>query len=158
MIKAHTTTKDSGPKKAQDLVKELKKLKTAFVSIGVHEGGKAYKTGESVVSVALWNEFGTERIPQRSFIRSTVDEHAPEINEWRAQAIEKIMAGRSTVDHELNAIGNRIQLLIQNKINSNVPPPNAASTRARKKRNKVAPRTLVDTGVLYESITYKVHG
>ncbi len=45
------------------LLKEFDQLKTAFVTIGFHEGAGSYDDGTEVVEVALWNEFGTKKVP-----------------------------------------------------------------------------------------------
>ena len=144
----------------KQLEKKLKKINSAYVTIGVHEGAGTYsKNSENptVAQVALWNEFGTQHIPQRSFIRSALNENLDKINQWREEAVNQILSDEITVEKALESIGFRIQILIQNKIKSNVPPPNAASTLARKYKEGVASNTLIETGLLLRSITYKVN-
>ena len=161
MIKMSARTTDSGKKAFEAFIKDLKKYKGAFVSVGVHEGAGNYTGGGkeevSVVEVALWNEFGTKYMPERSFIRSTVDENQGLINAWRQEAIGKITEGKWTVEKALEAIGFRLKLLIETKIKSNVPPPNAPSTLAIKKRDGAGSATLMHTKLLSRSITYQVH-
>lgn len=143
---------------------EFRRAGEAFVSIGVHEGAGEYPGGPSVVQVALWNEFGTERpdgstgVPSRPFIREAVHAHTGQINAWRQQAIKKIAEGEWTVKKGLEFIGFRVRELIKNNILSDMPPPNAPSTAARKRAAGIAPRTLFETGLLLRSIEYKVEG
>lgn len=151
--------------------KAVESAKGAYVTIGVHDDAGKYSTSNApeVAEVALWNEFGTGTIPERSFLRSAIDGNEGKINEWREEAINNIVEGRWNTKKALEAIGLRIQILIQNRIKSNVPPPNADSTIAAKQRSGVAPKsgfnpeysgrtsTLIDTGLLLRSITYKVH-
>ena len=106
--------------------------------------------------VAVWNEFGTSdgRIPERSFIRTTVDAHGK--GDWarEAEALKKrIVEGRMTTDQALLHMGLLIKKQIQEKIRSSVPPPNASSTIAAKGSDK----TLIDTGQLLNSIDFELH-
>lgn len=165
MIKPRVTVKDLGKAEWDKLLKKFEGVTEAFVSIGVHEGAGEYESGVSVVEVALWNEFGTRHIPERSFIRSAVDDNEGLIDSWRDEALDKILKDEWTIEKALEAIGFRIQTLIQNKIKSNVPPPNAPSTVKRKQSAGVLGKevtegrtsTLIETGLLLRSITYQVH-
>ena len=160
MIRSKIKTTDSKPTQIAELLARLGKKAYSYVSVGVHEGAGSYSEGNpppTVVEVALWNEYGTRTIPERSFIRSTVDENMGILNRWREEMIDNILNKGWTVEKSLEAIGFRLQQLIQNKIKSNVPPPNAESTVAQKQRDGVAPVTLIHTGLLLRSITYKVH-
>ncbi len=130
--------------------------------------------------VAVANEFGTDRangradsifgdvtpkggggergagvhVPERSFIRSTVD--AKKNGEWRIAAEElrkEMIEGRMTTDRALGLMGLRIKKDIQEKIRSQVPPPNAASTIAAKGSD----HPLINTGQLLNGIDFEVH-
>jgi hypothetical protein len=144
------------------LAGRLRGFERAYVSIGVHEGAGHYENGPEVAEVALWNEYGTAPranhpgTPERSFIRSTIDENDALINSWREEAITKILTGEWGPKKALEAIGFRVQVLIQNKIRSNVPPPNAPSTVEQKRRDGVPPNTLINSGLLLRSVTYRV--
>lgn len=151
--------------KGQELVdkffREIKKAENSYVTIGLHEDAGTYPPGKdgisvSVVEVGLWNEFGTETSPERSFLRSAIDEGQSQIEAWRMELMSKVMMGTMSLEKSLEAMGFRIMTLVQNKIKSNVPPPNAPSTVAAKERHGVAPNTLIDTGLMLRSVTYKV--
>lgn len=157
MIRASTKTTDNGKDKQRKLIEVIKRAKDSYVTIGVHEGAGTYPgEGVEVYQVALWNEFGTEHMPSRSFIRSAIDDNEGKINAWRDEMVENILDKGWTVQKALETIGFRIQVLIQNKIKSNVPPPNAPSTQAAKTREGIGQHTLIDTGLMLRSITYKV--
>lgn len=143
-------------KEFEEFLKRMKHTSGSYVTIGVHEGAGDYESGVSVVQVALWNEFGTERIPERSFLRSVLYGNESLINSWRQKEIKEIMEKKTTPEKALSSIGFRIRELVKNKIGSDVPPPNAPSTLARKKRLGVAPRTLIESGLLQRSIDFKV--
>lgn len=154
-----TTTK--GQEKVDKFLRDIKNAATSYVTIGLHAEAGTYpagKDGESVTvaEVGLWNEFGTKTSPERSWMRSAIDEGQPQIEAWRNELMGKVMDGSMNLEMALNAMGFRIMTLIQNKIKSNVPPPNAASTLVAKERHGVAPNTLIDTGLMLRSVTYKV--
>lgn len=136
--------------------KRMKSVKGSYVSIGIFEGAGEYEDGTSVIQVGFWNEFGTENIPSRPFIRSALDGKVGLINKWREDLVHQIMEGKITPEKALESLGFRIRELIKNNINSNMPPPNAASTAAHKQAQGIAPRTLVETTLLLRSIEYKV--
>lgn len=156
VIRPNVKITEKGKKETGELKKRLKELQGYYVTIGVHDDH--YEDGTSVIDVALWNEFGTESIPARSFFRSTLDGSERLINDWREKALDRIFEGRSTPERELTMIGFRIRELIRTKIQSNIPPPNAPETAAKKKAEGVAARTLVETGLLLRSIEFKVTG
>lgn len=156
MISVKTESKWKGQDKYDAFLKNMKGIKGSFVTIGFHDGAGSYADGTSVIQVALWNEFGTETIPERSFIRSTVYGHESQINSWREELISQIMEGKCTVRHALETIGFRLRELMKNKIGSNVPPPNSESTTEHKRREGVAPRTLVETGLMQRSVEFYV--
>lgn len=157
MIKAKVVVQEKNSDLMRRLLREMPKLKKAHVTVGFHDDAGEYDGGEpSVVEVALWNEFGTKNVPARSFIRSTIEESIDKINHWREEALVSIIENGVPVEKALEAIGMRIQVLIQNKIKSNVPPPNAESTREAKRREGVPDRTLINTGLMLRSVTYRV--
>lgn len=93
-------------------------------------------------------------VPERSFMRSTVD--AKKNGEWRIAAEElrkEMIEGRMTTDRALGLMGLRIKKDIQEKIRSQVPPPNAPSTIAAKGSD----HPLINTGQLLNGIDFEVH-
>ena len=103
--------------------------------------------------VAVANEFGTDTIPERSFIRSTHDENAEKWREETDKLREKVIEGSMSTEVALKRLGTIIKSAIQAKIRSNIPPPNAPETEARKHSSN----TLINTGQLLNGIDYEVH-
>jgi Fe2+ transport system protein FeoA len=150
-----TTSLDLG---ADAIIEEAANLKKQFVKVGVQAGSGTYKgkkRGRSakLVVIASTHEFGTKKagrnknitIPERSFIRSTVDEKT---NDWNRQAagfIEGIKAGRETAKGLLQKMGMIIEADIKKKIKSNIPPP---------LKIRIGGIPLWDTGQLINSIRY----
>lgn len=124
------------------------------VTIGVH-GDAGEEDGTPLAVIASANEYGTEdgHIPERSFIRSTVDEEMPNLKTIRNRVLVKVVAGQLTPRQAISLIGAYLQGKIQEKIASGVPPPNAPATIAAKGSST----TLIDTGRMRQAITYEVH-
>lgn len=108
----------------------------------------------SLVEVAAVHEFGAPAagIPQRSFIRATVDLNAGEIARLQHATMTAVVQGKVTLRQGLDRIGMKVAAMMQKRIAAGIEPPNAASTIARKGSSK----PLVDTGQLRSSITWVV--
>lgn len=177
MIRSKTKTSAKGAAFLERLEKIAKSTDGAYVTVGVHDDAGQYEgkqelqhvatrharkvfkmvnVAPTVAQVAAWNEFGTGKIPERSFLRSTLTEQTGNLARWRIEALRNIATNGWPVTKALEMIGLRLQVKIQNKIKSNVPPPNAPSTVERKKEKGIAPRTLIETTLLLRSIRYKV--
>ncbi len=159
MIYSKVSTSDKGGEEFKKFLATISKASTAYVTIGLHEDAGQYTEGKSppsVVEVGLWNEFGTKSSPERSWLRSAIDQHEEQIAKWRDEAVENILHKDWDLEKALEMMGFRIQALIQNQIISNVPPPNAPSTVEAKAAHGVGPSTLIDSGLMYRSVTFRV--
>lgn len=165
MIRSKIQTTTKGGEDVSLFLKEIRKYKHAFVTIGVHEGAGSYEgtNAPSVVEVALWTEYGTKPhgnhpgTPAYHWMSKAIDEKASLLNTWREEMIRNIVNKGWSVKKALEAMGFRIQTLLQNKIKSNMEPHNRPSTIAQKERDGVPPVTLIHTGLLLRSVTYRVH-
>ena len=104
--------------------RELNKFMKSEVMIGVLDS--------EVAVYAAANEFGTDRIPSRPFMRLTVSENEPDIIRRMQGLANDVVFGKSTAVQALDKIGIHIQGLIQKTIRSGVGPPNAPSTIEQK--------------------------
>ena len=129
---------------------ELQRARNATVEIGIHED--KFNDGLSVAEYGAYNEFGTKDIPERSFMRSTFDEKQSQINADMAKRYDQVKTGKIGVHRALSLVGERHAQDIQDKIGSNIAPKNSDATIARKKSSK----TLIDTGIMRQSIRHKV--
>lgn len=154
MIKASVKTTVKG-KKRYEQARRVRTLGGSTLQVGVKKT-EAYDDGTLVWEVALYNEFGTDQIPERSFIRSTMKENAALLNRWRKELVGKMVTDNWGEQMVLNTLGYRMAELIRAKVMSDVPPENAESTKERKRRLGVPLRTLVETGKLRDAITYTV--
>ena len=107
-------------------------------------------------AVGVYNEFGTSTIPERSFIRWTHDNRKDSWRKLQGELRPHVIAGRMTIGKALGVIGARIQGDIQQRISSNVPPPNAPSTIAAKARGSGSATTLINYGQLRGTVHFAV--
>lgn len=125
------------------------------VKVGVLKGTGLHPNSKTatVAQVAWWNEFGTSRIPERSFLRSTMREEQGKYAKLLRGSIVRILKGKLTTDKALKALGQKAKSDIQAKIRAIREPANAASTIARKGSSN----PLIDEGMrggLLGSIQY----
>lgn len=133
-----------------ELLKRMKGLKV-YVTVGFQDTAE-YPDGTAVVFVAICNEYGTENIPARHFFGPAIDENQALIDRWQDELIDQYLDGKVSLRGMLEELGKRVVKLVQDKIRSNVPPPNAPSTVAKKGSDQ----TLIDTETMLKSVTYKV--
>lgn len=147
-----TSTKDKGYKAILETFKEV--ATKPSVKIGVLESAGDHGEGLTVADVATMMEFGTETAPERSYIRSTVDQKFNIYLEKSKQLQAKVILQALSVGKALSVLGELIQSDIIKTINSGVEPENDPKTIARKGSSK----TLIDSGQLKQSIRYQVEG
>lgn len=148
-------------------------LKAAKVRIGIFENATT-DDGKLIAEYATYNEFGTEHIPARPFMRNTIKEHT---GDW-LRTFAGMIAGQAedpvAVDRALRMVGVQAVGHIQDMIDSNMPPDNAPSTKERKRKiitgangrpmkNEAGevmthiPGTLVNTGAMRKAIAFEVN-
>ena len=130
----------------RDLAQKVRRggtLEVGFMS------SATYPDGTSVALVAALNEFGTSRAPPRPFFRNMISQKS---SGWGPAAGKLLVANNYDVRTTLALVGEGIKGQLQQSIASNTPPPNAPSTIARKRHS----RTLIDTGQMLNSVTYRV--
>ena len=142
MARSRVTVKDRGLK---DVVARIKAAKDIRVTVGVHGDGE-------LATYAAANEFGTEDIPERSFLRRTVDTRRADIATVIEKSFEQVVAGRLTPEAAGARLGAWVQAAVRKTIQSHVPPPNAPATIAKKGSSA----TLIDEGRLRQGITFNV--
>lgn len=143
------------------IISELTKAERYQVLIGIQEGSKTpgiVKNGHSqpvginVAEYAAENEFGTSKIPQRSFMRTAFDQNLQLIEAFTADAIGLVIDGTSKLDTAFNEVGQFMTGLIQKKIRQITFPPNSPATIAMKGSSK----PLIDFGTMIASVRHVV--
>lgn len=158
-VPGETIEVDHGYKK---LIQEItKSVKGNHVDVGIFGGENP--SGESILTYAMANEFGTAIrnprsggetiiIPARPFLRHTVDTNRGKYNKMIDDGLSRIADGRDTGKGVLTRLGLRIKNDIVRNIKSGPWEPNAPSTRERKGSS----RPLIDLGAMWKAVTFKL--
>lgn len=131
------------------------------VQVGV-QGSEAASDhgGITNVQLAVVHEFGSpaEKIPARSFLRSTMDEKEGRYGTLVLRGLRKFIDARGLdqVERILGVVGEVMVSDVKKKIRSNIPP--ALSPRYARRRLAMGKgtRTLNVTGQLLNSITWRL--
>lgn len=132
--------------------------KPPLLRVGVSKDA-TNEDGESIAEYAACNEYGTSEIPPRPFLRSTIaEQHGNWAEMVKGDVMASIRGGRFEGRRALERVGRQAQVDIQAKIMSNMPPPNAPATAARKASRKGGgyAGTLVETGAMHKAIQYEI--
>ena len=122
-----------------DAVKDINGLALKEVVAGVF--------GERA-EIAYRNEYGTERIPQRAFLRTAFDNHVDEVIDKYAESVAK----DGNCCDNLQFIADNMAERVKESIKSGNWTPNAPSTVRRKGKNT----PLIDTGKMLDSVKGEV--
>jgi HK97 gp10 family phage protein len=114
--------------------------------------------GKSIAEYAVYNEFGTSRIPARPFMR-TVAKEKPK--QWIGEMVRHVR-GRATDPaiwkQALGVAGESMKSDIKDSIQNGSWVPNAPATvKAKARKGKVEPdHPLMDTGQMIAAVAYEV--
>lgn len=149
---------DTWTPEGEQLMKTLRELADLEVHIGyqrVQRPGRAAdddgRPRADLVDIAVWNEFGTEHIPSRPFMRDSVDKHKAAIEHMLTVQADALLEGAEAREI-LSTIGLFQQDLIQTEIEQGSFAQNADSTIKKKGSDK----PLIDTGTMKNSVHYWV--
>lgn len=141
----------------QQILKKMLRIREPFVKVGVlasQGGDDTDESGVTVLQVAVIHEFGAPaaNIPQRSFIRSTVDDRDAQLRAMIRKLLNRVVERRLSATKALDILGLWLASEIKKQIVSGIDPPLKQATVAAK--GSTTP--LVDTGRLLNSITHEV--
>ncbi|MFB6371621.1 MAG: hypothetical protein ABEN55_00565 [Bradymonadaceae bacterium] len=129
---------DKGYDRISDLVK---KMDGGRVTIGVHaKDNEPYVRGQddsaTIAQIATFHEFGAPKanIPQRSFMRSTLDDNSREYFSMAERLFGLVVDGDIRPKRALRLLGQRIMQDIQQRIVDLQTPPLKPETIEAKKR------------------------
>ena len=151
MDKLGITDKDQGFNR---IMRDLNALSKLSVEVGIQADAGSDDEGNPIIVRAVANEFGTETIPERSFVRSAYDENLKEIESTKLRVVEGVKQGKLSPQKAAELLGQLHEGHIKQKIRSNIQPANAPATIARKGSSS----TLVDSGQMAQTIRYVVKG
>lgn len=90
-------------------------------------------------------------LPERSFIRATVDLKRREIQRQQRGSADAVLIGKISLRVGLELVGMLVKGLIQKRMSRGIPPPLTRATIERKKSSK----PLINTGQLRASVDYQ---
>lgn len=157
---------DNWTPEGKRFMKELRELEGLEVRIGYQrEQGSGKQQDEEnqsenkkppadLIDIAMWNEFGTEHIPSRPFMRDSVDKHIPAI-EYMLKAQEDAFLNGASARKVLENVGIFQKDLVQTEIDQGDFVPNAESTIAKKSKKGPGPyKPLIDTGDMRKLVNF----
>jgi phage gpG-like protein len=110
----------------------------------------------TMIELAAIHEFGAPaaNIPERSFIRRTIEKNRSELVAMSAKLAQQILRGKLEPEAVLKILGEWAVAKVRAEITSGdgIPPPLKPATIARKGSS----RPLVDTGRLLGAIAYEI--
>lgn len=150
---------DDGSGKKRDRAKAQRKLmkrKGLIKKGGTGKKSESKGKGATVLEYAIFNEYGTSRIPKRPFFRLSVGTQKAqnEIKEYLNTQIENVVSGGLTGQGAYENLGTFVVQKIKKTIMSGNFAPNDAKTIKRKGSST----PLIDTHSLYNSISYEIVG
>ena len=137
-----------------EILVEFERLKSACQSMD----GKKIVVGivgdgvdSEVLKIAAAHEYGTDKLPERSFIRASFDADQDKLGSIVSGQVNKVLSGQISAHAAANAIGAQAAQLVQNFIDENrVKPPSDFS-------KKTQHTTLYETGThIRDRIAFKV--
>lgn len=140
----------------EDLQKRMKDARgRSVVKVGIQETAGAHQgeaEGLSVADVGSFHEFGTDNIPQRSFIRAPIQDNKADLQGLQRTLLREVMLGNKSTGEALALIGEKAQSDMVAAINAGIEPGLEQSTIDAKGSST----PLIDSGQLKQSIRYKV--
>ena len=122
------------------------------VKVGFPEGGGEYPEGMSIVTVAVWNEFGNAVTPERPFFRLAMIDNKAKYRKMTKTLAKQILDGKISKEKALELLGEEAVADIQESIVNLSSPPNSEMTIAIKGSSN----PLVDTGLMKQSVAKEV--
>src|SRR5262245_55366896 len=132
------------------------------VRVGVFGDNAAQAHGDSgatVGDIANAHEFGAGNVPQRSWLRGTIDTNRGVIDRNIRRAAEEVFRGRMKEFQALELLGFSVQGMIQQRIAAGISPALTARYLARKLRIYPGASTpLIASGQFRGSVSFALEG
>ena len=125
-----------------------------FEDAGVHHESDS---GESVAQIAHQNEFGTFRIPERPFMRTSFFSNRRKYNRKLREITRRGLQGNTLRRSSFDTLGREAVRDIEHSIASGDWEANAESTQLKKGGgHQLINSPLIASGQMIDSVTYKV--
>ena len=152
------TVKVTGGDKYKRFLDAMSRI-AGSVKAGIFEDATNATTGEKIAPYAIYNEFGTSRIPSRPFMRTVAKSDAPK--KWVGGMVRYLKGKAKDPEAWKNALGGAGEQMakdIQDSIQNGNWTPNAPATvKAKARKGKVEPNhPLIDTGDMLHAVRSEV--
>jgi hypothetical protein len=125
---------------------------SVFAGILEEDFGLSHEESRATLGqIATYNEFGTSRIPARSFIRAPFDANNG-YKKLQDSLMKRVINGTITLESALNILGSSVAKSFIKYINDGIDPPNTEATLDK----KLSDKPLIDSGDLRDHISYKI--
>ena len=138
--------KDLGMRK---IMAEFRNANKAELIVGVLESSKNDE-GFNIAEYAAANEFGTDKIPERPFMRTAFDENKPGYIRYMEKIVKQM--GQEAFAKMVTTLGLKAEKDIQKTITGRDFLPKLADSTIKAKKG--SSKTLVDTGAMLNSIKH----
>lgn len=141
----------------------------AVLRCGWFADAEKYDDGTPVAAVAVYNEFGTSRVPARPFVRPAIAEHGDRWLLHLGLGMRKVIMGKiPNVKTVMSLLGEEIVADLKDSIMRVWSPPLSPRTVANRrsrwnsaksgKHPEMLYKPLVDTTLMINSTSYRVKG
>ncbi len=157
-------------RRLDNLKHKLARLDDLTLTIGVHSDVPPHQDDGMAIGMAelaAIHEFGTSKIPERSFLRAGIALHEGDINERAAHAVGKLIDGAYAPDEVLEYVGELGLGDIRDFLTSGQVKQGLSATTIASREKKAghgggvaglagSHLALIDTGQLMGSLAFKV--
>lgn len=121
------------------------------INVGFPSGGPVEESGTPVALVAAVHEFGSQHVPERSFLRAGIRDGADQQVRLNRRNLAAVARNEMSVQEALGQLGEMAVSQVKQTIASGDFVPLKEATIARK--GSSAP--LIDTGQMHQSVAWE---
>lgn len=130
---------------------QINEFQSHTLKVGIQRGTESTEDDQPVANYAYKNEFGIG-VPQRSFMRSTIDENQANYKALTEKLLSDVLDNQRTAYNAIGTLGEKVRGDISQKIVRLRTPPNSPITIMRKGSSN----PLIDSGQMRQSIQWVV--
>ena len=135
----------------RNIMAEFRNAHKAELVVGVLEGSKNAE-GFNIAEYAAANEFGTDKIPSRPFMRTAFDENKPGYIRYMEKIVKQM--GQEAFARMVTTLGLKAEKDIQKTITGRDFLPKLADSTIKAKKG--SSKTLVDSSAMVNSIKHLI--
>ena len=148
---------------SEQLKKSMDEMSRKVVKVGWFETARypadekrGRAGGEYVAAVAYWLNKGTPHMPARPFVSDAIMTNEQNVKTLARKLMSKVLNGELSTDEAMGQIGLYIEGLIIRNIKSKNYEALSEDYRRWKMKFHNEPQILIDTGLLWQTLTSRV--